>query len=145
MKMYEFRLRFYWSLFLMVQLITFNIPAFVQIMAWCRSGDKPLSEAMLSSICASLGHNELIAIAVVPHSMECHMTWLQLINIYDKYVTKVYGPDSIVVFDDNPTYSTPKDDVYMRSSGTAAIISAHVLEDHLIHVSKTSSCRRKKI
>ena len=58
--------------------------------------------------------------------MECHMTWLQLINIFVKYVIKVYEPDSIVVFDDNPTHSTLKDDVYMRSSGTAAIISAHV-------------------
>ena len=40
-----------------------NIPALVQIMAWCRPGDKPLSEAMMVSllthIYASLGLNEL--------------------------------------------------------------------------------------
>ena len=45
MKMYEFRLRFHWSLFLMVQLT-----ALVQIMAWHRPGDKPLSEPMLVSL-----------------------------------------------------------------------------------------------
>ena len=27
-----------------------NIPALVQIMAWCRSGDKPLSEPMMDSL-----------------------------------------------------------------------------------------------
>ena len=40
MKMYEFRLTFHWSLFLN------NIPILVQIMAWRRSGDKPLSKPM---------------------------------------------------------------------------------------------------
>ena len=40
MKMLEFRLKFHWSLFL-------NIPALVQIMAWRRPGDKPLSEPMM--------------------------------------------------------------------------------------------------
>ena len=40
-----------------------NNPALVQIMAWCRSGDKPLSEPMMISyrrIYASLGLNVLI-------------------------------------------------------------------------------------
>ena len=45
MKIYEFRLRFHWSLFLGVQFN--NIPALVQIMAWRRPGDKPLFEPML--------------------------------------------------------------------------------------------------
>ena len=40
-----------------------NNPSLVQIMAWCRSGDKPLSEPMmvnlLTHIYASLGLNEL--------------------------------------------------------------------------------------
>ena len=39
-----------------------NIPALVQIMAWCRPGDKPLSEPMIIlywRIYASLGLNEL--------------------------------------------------------------------------------------
>ena len=33
-----------------------NIPALIQIMAWCRSGDKPLSESMLTqfTICPAL-------------------------------------------------------------------------------------------
>ena len=46
MKMFEFRLKFHWSLFPKVQLI----PALVQIMAWRRSGDKPLSEPMMISL-----------------------------------------------------------------------------------------------
>ena len=48
MKTYEFRLRFHWSLFLRVQLT--NIPALVQIMAWSRPGDKPLSEPMMVNL-----------------------------------------------------------------------------------------------
>ena len=48
MKMYEFRLRFHWSLFLRFQLI--NIPALVLIMAWRPLGDKPLSEPMMVSL-----------------------------------------------------------------------------------------------
>ena len=36
-----------------------NNLALVQIMAWCRSGDKPLSEPMMVSLLASLGLNEL--------------------------------------------------------------------------------------
>ena len=42
MKMYEFRLRFHWSLFRIN-----SISVFVQIMAWRRPGDKPLSEPMV--------------------------------------------------------------------------------------------------
>ena len=42
MKMFELRLRFHWSLILMIQLT-----ALIQIMAWRRSGDKPLSEPMM--------------------------------------------------------------------------------------------------
>ena len=39
-----------------------NMPALVQIMAWCRPGDKPLSEPMMVRlpIYASLGLNELM-------------------------------------------------------------------------------------
>ena len=45
MKLYEFRLRFHWNLFL-----GFQLTALVQIMAWRRSGDKPLSETMMVSL-----------------------------------------------------------------------------------------------
>ena len=45
MKMYEFRLRFHWNLFLKFQVN--NMPALVQIMAWSRPGDKPLCEPMI--------------------------------------------------------------------------------------------------
>ena len=46
MKMFEYRLKFHWSLFLRVQL-TISQPALVQIMAWRRPGDKPLSGPMM--------------------------------------------------------------------------------------------------
>ena len=46
MKMDEFRSIFHRSLFLKVQLS--NIPELVQIMAWRRTGDKPLSEPMMT-------------------------------------------------------------------------------------------------
>ena len=66
MKMCEFRLRFHWILFPIN-----NISALVQIMAWRRPGDKPLSEPMMVSllthICVTrpqwvntLGHNEMV-------------------------------------------------------------------------------------
>ena len=42
MKMYQFRLRFHWNLFL-----RFESTILVQIMAWRRPGDKPLSEPMV--------------------------------------------------------------------------------------------------
>ena len=48
MKMHEFRLNLHWS-FSRKGLIN-NIPALVQIMAWCRPGDKPLSEAMMVNL-----------------------------------------------------------------------------------------------
>ena len=47
-KMLEFRLRFHWSFVPKVQIN--NIPAMVQIMAWRRPGDKPLSKPMMVSL-----------------------------------------------------------------------------------------------
>ena len=48
MKIYQFRLRFHWNFFLRVQIN--NIPALVQIMAWRRRGNKPLSEPVMVSL-----------------------------------------------------------------------------------------------
>ena len=45
MKMYVFLLKFHWSLFLRGPIN--NISALVQVVAWRRSGDKPLSEPMM--------------------------------------------------------------------------------------------------
>ena len=44
----EFRLKFHGILFLGGQIN--NIPALVQIMAWCRPGDKPLPKPMMVSL-----------------------------------------------------------------------------------------------
>ena len=46
MKMCEFWLKCYWSLFLGGPI--YNIPALFQMMAWGRPGDKPLSEPMIA-------------------------------------------------------------------------------------------------
>ena len=48
MKMYEFRLRFHWNLFLKFRIN--NIPALVEIMAWRRTGDKPFSQPMRAKL-----------------------------------------------------------------------------------------------
>ena len=45
MKMYEFQLKFHWSLFFRVTIN--NIPALVQIMAQHQQGNRPLSEPMM--------------------------------------------------------------------------------------------------
>ena len=45
MKVYEFLLRFHWSLFPIN-----NIPVLVQIMAWYRSGDRPLSQPTMANL-----------------------------------------------------------------------------------------------
>ena len=47
MEMCKFRLKCHWSLFLRVELYT---PALVQIMVWCRPGDKPLSEPVMVNL-----------------------------------------------------------------------------------------------
>ena len=47
MKIFEFRLTFHWSLFPRFQLA--NVPALVQLMAWRRPGDMPLSEPVIIS------------------------------------------------------------------------------------------------
>ena len=54
-----------------------NIPALVQIMAWRRQGDKPLSEPMIVYWCiyASLGLNELIDLR---RTFGLEMAWCQL-------------------------------------------------------------------
>ena len=54
MKILEFRLKFPWSLFVGSKLVPksliSDIPALVQIMAWCGPGNKPLSEPMMVSL-----------------------------------------------------------------------------------------------
>ena len=63
MKRFEFWLKFHWSGPIN------NIPALVQIMAWCHPGNKPLSEPMMWliywCICASVVLNELICEEII--------------------------------------------------------------------------------
>ena len=64
MKMYEFRLTFHWSLFRIN-----NIPTLIQIMAWRRPGDKPLSEPMMVKLLTHLciTRPQWVKIPVVTH------------------------------------------------------------------------------
>ena len=43
-----------------------NIPSLVQIMAWCLSGNKPLSEPMMVSYWSIYGYVHLICMTVIP-------------------------------------------------------------------------------
>ena len=49
MKIYEFRLKSHWCLFLRVHAVS-NIPSLFQKMVWCRPGYKPSSEPMTASL-----------------------------------------------------------------------------------------------
>ena len=73
MKMFKLRLRFHWSLFQKGPMN--NIPALVQIMAWRRPGDKPLSEAMMVSILTHICVSRLQWVKYV-HWVDsvCHMS-----------------------------------------------------------------------
>ena len=67
MEIYQFRLRFHWSLFPRVQLTIL-----VQIMAWCRPGDKPLSGpifvSLLTHICVTRPQWVIESSAVITRS-----------------------------------------------------------------------------
>ena len=73
MKMSEFRLRFHW--FVPKGPIN-NILALVQIMAWCRPGDKTLSEpimvSLLMHICIFTRPQWAINILLTPKQLEMH-------------------------------------------------------------------------
>ena len=62
-----------------------NIPALVQIMAWRRPGNKPLSDAMLVSLLthASLGLNELI-------TAWFNCKWIHNLRTDNTWVTSLY-------------------------------------------------------
>ena len=75
MKIYEFWLRFHWSFYPKGPINT--IPALVQIMAWSRPGDKPLSGPMMVSllthICATRPQWVKWFIARTPNSYLCNI------------------------------------------------------------------------
>ena len=88
MEMHEFHLRFHWRLSLRFWIN--NIPALVQIMAWGRSGDKPLSEPMIVNL---LSHVRITCAQWVKdlkefHSVNKHEKWNIIFGIIsDKNVT----------------------------------------------------------
>ena len=63
-----------------------NIPALVQIMAWCRPGDKPLSEAMMVSFpthIPSPGLNELTPNLWLIYQL-CYSKWIATTFMWSK-------------------------------------------------------------
>ena len=77
MKVCEFRLKFHWSLVLTDSIN--KIPALAQIVAWGRTGNKPLSELMMvrlqTRIYASLCLNELTLQVLSPYIHVYIYTW----------------------------------------------------------------------
>ena len=64
-----------------------NIPALVQIMAWCRSGDKPLSEPMMVSLLTHIGVTK-------PERVQCLNLWLyEICGIYPQRTKLMVIPD----------------------------------------------------
>ena len=85
MKMFEFRLTFHWSLFPGGPIN--NIPTLVQVMAWRRPGDKPLSEPMtvrlpINSINYVISSSDnslrLLDATPKPHNETLKMTYAKL-------------------------------------------------------------------
>ena len=52
-----------------------NIPALVQIMAWCRPGDKPLSEPMMVSLLTHICVARPLWVNSLPQMANIHVTW----------------------------------------------------------------------
>ena len=82
MKMYEFRFRFHWNLFeLKVQIN--NILVLVQMMAWRRPGDKPLSEPMM--------------VSSLTHIYVTRTQWVKLVATPNWMKRSVhYGPNMVI-------------------------------------------------
>ena len=73
-----------------------NIRALVQIMAWCRSGDKPLSEPMVVSLAT---HICVTRHQWVKRVIAKHMLWITFVSNYHEIVLK-WMPQNIF---DKPT------------------------------------------
>ena len=52
-----------------------NIPALVEIMAWHRPGDKPLSEPRMESLLTHICFNELMTQIFIPHPSWANFSW----------------------------------------------------------------------
>ena len=76
MKLFEFRLKFHWNLLPRVPIN--NIPALVQIMAWRRPGDKPLSEAMMVRLLTHIwvARSQWVTPLVVNYFLESYLQFL---------------------------------------------------------------------
>ena len=84
MKIYDFRLKFHWSLFPIN-----NIPALVKIMAWRRPGDEPLSEPISAAyryvVYRITGKNVTIRLPVCP-------------NVWKRYIVSYHFTPKIINF-----------------------------------------------
>ena len=84
-----------------------NIPALVQIMAWCLPGDKPLSEPMLTQF--TEGDLRCNMTLLVPYDLKSFVFWrycLNMSNLYYKF------PICCAMF---PDFSDYWENVYLRN------------------------------
>ena len=90
MKMYEFWLRFHWSLFRIN-----NIPL-VLIMAWCRSGNKPLSGPLMVSLLIHTCVTQPQWVKSIKHEAKPQINLMFIIWCY--FFLHIYITWSIVLF-----------------------------------------------
>ena len=64
------------------------------------------------------------------------MRWGKLLDIYVQYVIRVYGPNTVVIFDDYPDYPTTKDEAHTRRSGTSTSACVCLQENLTVDISK---------
>ena len=64
------------------------------------------------------------------------MRWGKLLDIYVQYVIRVYGPNTVVIFDDYPDHPTTKDEAHTRRSGTSTSACVSLQENLTVDISK---------
>ena len=64
------------------------------------------------------------------------MRWGKLLDIYVQYVIRVYGPNTVVIFDDYPDHPTTKDEAHTRHSGTSTSACVSLQENLTVDISK---------
>ena len=64
------------------------------------------------------------------------MRWGKLLDIYVQYVIQVYGPNTVVIFDDYPDHPTTKDEARSHRSGTCTSACVSLQENLTVDISK---------
>ena len=64
------------------------------------------------------------------------MIWGKLLDILVQYVIRVYGPNTVVIFDDYPDHPTTKDEARTRHSVTSTSACVSLQENLTVDISK---------